>query len=133
MSEPSTKTVILRLFAVVRPYVGLIVVCGLAALEAAARMFVRVPELLVFDDLSSALDVETETLLWERLAEREGSTCLLVSHRRPVLRMATRIVVMRDGLVAAQGSLESLLESSEEMRTLWRAEPDAGSAAGVTA
>src|SRR5262249_10817442 len=35
---------------------------------AAARMFVREPELLVFDDLSSALDVETERTLWERLA-----------------------------------------------------------------
>ena len=34
---------------------------------AAARMFVREPELLVFDDLSSALDVETERTLWERL------------------------------------------------------------------
>ena len=34
---------------------------------AAARMFVRDPELLVFDDLSSALDVETEQALWERL------------------------------------------------------------------
>ncbi|MEZ4659358.1 MAG: ABC transporter ATP-binding protein [Caldilineaceae bacterium] len=33
---------------------------------AAARMFVRQPELLVFDDLSSALDVETEQKLWER-------------------------------------------------------------------
>ena len=34
---------------------------------AAARMFVRAPELLVFDDLSSALDVETERSLWERI------------------------------------------------------------------
>src|SRR5262249_6975324 len=34
---------------------------------AAARMFVRAPALLVFDDLSSALDVETEHLLWERI------------------------------------------------------------------
>jgi ABC-type uncharacterized transport system YnjBCD ATPase subunit len=34
---------------------------------AAARMFVRQPELLVFDDLSSALDIETEAKLWERL------------------------------------------------------------------
>jgi ATP-binding cassette subfamily B protein len=37
--------------------------------SAAARMFVRDPELLVFDDLSSALDVETERQLWERLDE----------------------------------------------------------------
>ena len=37
---------------------------------AAARMFVRDPELLVFDDLSSALDVETERILWERVFDR---------------------------------------------------------------
>ena len=37
---------------------------------AAARMFVREPELLVFDDLSSALDVETERVLWERVFDR---------------------------------------------------------------
>src|SRR5262249_12531813 len=39
---------------------------------AAARMFVRDSELLVFDDLSSALDRETEALLWSRLFERAG-------------------------------------------------------------
>ncbi|NKQ35789.1 MAG: ABC transporter ATP-binding protein [Chloroflexi bacterium] len=38
---------------------------------AAARMLVRQPELLVFDDLSSALDVETEQLLWEGLLKRD--------------------------------------------------------------
>ena len=43
---------------------------------AAARMFAREPELLVFDDLSSALDVETERALWERLAARSGLTPL---------------------------------------------------------
>ena len=41
--------------------------------SAAARMFVRDPELLVFDDLSSALDVETEQLLWKRLDERRAA------------------------------------------------------------
>ncbi|MCJ7703310.1 MAG: ABC transporter ATP-binding protein/permease, partial [Anaerolineales bacterium] len=38
---------------------------------AAARMFARDPELLVFDDLSSALDVETERVLWERVFQRQ--------------------------------------------------------------
>src|SRR5262249_50234337 len=36
---------------------------------AAARAFLRAPDLLVLDDLSSALDLPTEELLWERLAE----------------------------------------------------------------
>ncbi|MBU1228038.1 MAG: ABC transporter ATP-binding protein/permease [Actinobacteria bacterium] len=91
--------------------------------SAAARMFVRDPEVLVFDDLSSALDVETERILWDRLfAERAGVTSLVVSHRRPALQRADQIVVMEGGRVAATGTLEELLETSEEFRALWKGE-----------
>ena len=93
---------------------------------AAARMLARQPELLVFDDLSSALDVETERLLWERLFEDRDSaghaTFLVVSHRRPVLRRADQIVVMKDGQVDDIGRLDELLERCEEMRCLWNLE-----------
>lgn len=117
---------------------------------AAARMFVRQPELLVFDDLSSALDVETEQKLWSRLfAARSDSdsaakpclqaseqasvlrhlrkpgveqqsadgsetdwtpTCLVVSHRLPVLRRANNIIVLNEGRVEAQGKFDDLRE-----------------------
>jgi ATP-binding cassette, subfamily B, bacterial len=65
---------------------------------AAARMFLRGAELLVFDDLSSALDAETEAELWSRLFSRkDGVTCLVVSHRPVALRRADQVLVLEDG------------------------------------
>lgn len=67
---------------------------------AAARMFVRQPDLLIFDDLSSALDVVTEQTLWERVFAPESTyrpACLVVSHRPAVLRRADLVIELHDG------------------------------------
>jgi ATP-binding cassette subfamily B protein len=92
---------------------------GQAQRAAAARALVRDPELLVVDDLSSALDVETEAALWRGLAEDGPATCLVVSHRRAALLRADQIVVLAHGRVAGSGSLGDLLGTCPEMRRLW--------------
>lgn len=65
---------------------------------AAARAFVRRPELLVVDDLSSALDVATEARLWAGLLGADDEvTLLVVSHRRFLLDRADQVVALQAG------------------------------------
>lgn len=79
----------------------------------------RDSDLLVFDDLSNSLDVDTERVLWERLFKNREKTCLVVSHRPSVLRKADYIIVLKDGMVESGGTLDELLASSEELQHIW--------------
>ncbi|OKH46777.1 hypothetical protein NIES2130_36510, partial [Scytonema sp. HK-05] len=82
-----------------------------------------------YQDLSSALDVETEQALWSRIfaaRSQEGfsdvaaqdwtPTCLVVSHRPWVLRRADQIIVLNKGRVKAQGKFDDLREIFVEMQ-----------------
>jgi ATP-binding cassette subfamily B protein len=87
---------------------------------AAARMFVRNAQLLVVDDISSALDIETEKTLWTRLFNNNTQTCIIVSNRRFALEKADNVILMKDGNIKAQGRLTDLLEACKEMQEIWR-------------
>lgn len=89
---------------------------------ATARMIMTGADLFIFDDLSSALDVETEQLVWDGLFKEKNVTCIAVSHRKAALTKADHIIVMKDGRIEAEGSLNKLLEENEEMQLLWQGE-----------
>lgn len=86
---------------------------------AVARMFARNAGLYIFDDISSALDVETEIMLWNRMTERKDITALVVSNKHVALKNASKIIVMKDGKIEATGKLDELLEECDEMRQIW--------------
>lgn len=88
---------------------------------AAARTFSRHAELLVIDDLSSALDNRTVARLWNNVSQMAaaGRTVLAVSHRREVLDRADQILVMENGTIAAAGTPAELVKGSETFRAIW--------------
>ena len=63
---------------------------------ATARALVHAPELVVLDDLSSALDVETEVQLWTNLADA-GMTVIAVSHRAVAFDRADQVLRLEQG------------------------------------
>jgi len=71
---------------------------------AGARAIVHDPELVVLDDLSSALDVETELRLWQNLADA-GMTVIAVSHRAVAFDRADRVLRLEHGRLIADATV----------------------------
>lgn len=69
---------------------------------ATARSFAQDTDILVVDDLSSALDARTEVLLWQRLLD-SGRTIVAVSNKHAALTRASEVIVLDAGSVVAQG------------------------------
>ena len=90
-----------------------------------ARMLVRHAELMVFDDVSSALDIETERQLWQALADRKDLTYLVITNRRGVIMGADKVLVMNGGRVIAQDTPDELIRASPELRAILE-EADSG-------
>ncbi len=87
---------------------------------ALARAFLTDPAILILDDSTSAIDSATEDQI-QRAIERasEGRTTILITHRLSQIRWADTIVVLRKGRVAAVGSHDELIESSQAYRDIF--------------
>jgi ATP-binding cassette subfamily B protein len=83
-----------------------------------ARALLRNAELLILDDVTSALDVVTEAHILRHLIAT-GTTILASSNRPAVLALADTVIVIEDGHMVAQGPLALLLETSRPMQALW--------------
>jgi ATP-binding cassette subfamily B protein len=77
---------------------------------ALARAYLRDAQLLILDEPTAALDARSEFEVFHRFAELTiGKTALFISHRFSTVRMADRIVVLKNGMVAEEGSHQQLV------------------------
>jgi ATP-binding cassette subfamily B protein/subfamily B ATP-binding cassette protein MsbA len=86
---------------------------------ALARAMLRNPSILILDEATSAVDVESEALIQRALEKfRAGRTTLIISHRLSILSLVDRIVMLDHGVVVAQGSDAELIQTSASYRRL---------------
>jgi ATP-binding cassette subfamily B protein len=86
---------------------------------AIARALVKRPEIYVFDDSFSALDLATDARLRQALARNvDGATMIIVAQRISTIIDADQIIVLEDGRVVGRGTHEELLETSPTYREI---------------
>ncbi len=88
---------------------------------ALARAFLTDPRILILDDSTSAIDSETEDKIQRAIANAaKGRTTILITHRLSQIRWADLIIVLRQGQIAAMGSHEELMKTSEAYSRIFR-------------
>jgi ATP-binding cassette subfamily B protein len=88
---------------------------------ALARAFLTDPHILILDDSTSAIDSATEDRIQRAIANAaKGRTTIIITHRLSQIRWADLIIVLRKGKIAAMGSHEELMRTSEAYSRIFR-------------
>lgn len=83
---------------------------GQRQLLSIARIFVKIPKILILDEATSSIDTRTEILVQEAFAKlMEGRTSFIIAHRLSTIQSADLILVMVDGKIVEQGNHEVLM------------------------
>ena len=90
-----------------------------------ARALVRRPSILILDDSTSALDIKTESALWEALNE-EKATRIVITQKIVTAERADRVILLDDGRISATGTHSELLEKSELYRRINASQNEGG-------
>ena len=86
-----------------------------------ARIFLKDPPVLILDEATSALDSVTEAKIQRAFDElARGRTTLIIAHRLSTVRAASRILVVRDGVIAEEGTHQELLARDGDYAQLYR-------------
>ena len=103
-------------------YLGSLLSQGQRQLLSLARTLVQNKSVLVFDEATSNIDSHTEELLQQSIVDIKGEkTIIAVAHRLSTLRDATKIIVISDGEIAEQGTIEEVLAKKGLFYELWNA------------
>jgi ATP-binding cassette, subfamily C, bacteriocin exporter len=87
---------------------------------ALARALLREPKILLMDEVTSEIDLETEKEIIEKLIElRKGKTTVIVAHGIAAVRKADDIIVMGNGNIIERGSHEELINNNGTYKKLW--------------
>ena len=90
---------------------------------AIARMLLKEPAIMIFDEATSSLDSETErTIMAEIRKVAEGHTALIIAHRLSTVVDADEIAVIENGQVVERGSHQDLLNQGGRYAQLWQAQ-----------
>ncbi len=90
-----------------------------------ARALVRRPSILILDDSTSALDIKTESALWDALNE-EKATRIVITQKIVTAQTADRVILLDDGRISATGTHAELLEKSELYRRINASQNEGG-------
>lgn len=94
---------------------------------AIARALLRDAQVLLFDEVTSALDYESEREVVRAVQSLQHQhTLLIISHRLSIAQGADRIVVMDEGRIVQEGTHQQLLAQEGLYRELWRIESEGG-------